>query len=296
MCAGERLRQKRESLGIGLVEVADRLKIDLQVMRAIEADDLDHLAPLYRRGYIRAYAKYLGFGQEETAQMLEAIESEHPALRTVFPETGRPNRADRWLKASSYVLASLLIGTLAWQFTHEAVRLSQDAAERVTGADSNSASLPGAASGPGTVSGEGPTHVNASIAALEAMREQRKSRSSAGPEAWAALQAAESAAGKVALEDGEYILELAASADSWVEISDAGGRQLELDLVRGGTIKQYRGVAPFSIQLGRASAISLYLDGQAVDLSPFTDGDVTQMLLEGPSGRPAGTEPDPGSS
>jgi len=293
-----RLRQRRESLGMKLDEAAARLKIDEIVMRSIEADDLGHLAPLYRRGYIRSYASFLGFDAADIAQMLDSIESDHPALRTVFPETVHANRTDRWLRASSYVVASLLIGTLAWQFTHEAVRFSQEGPERAS-QQAQDANAAGTALTPGAQGRERPSHVNASIAALEVMREQRQqARNSAGSQAWAALAEAEErdSAPAQPLADGEFTLELTASADSWVEITDAGGRQLELDLVRGGTTKQYRGLAPFSIQFGRASAISLYLDGQPVDLVPFTAGDVTRMLLHGEAGGAPAQEPDPGNS
>jgi hypothetical protein len=75
---------------------------------------------------------------------------------------------------------------------------------------------------------------------------------------------------------------------------DARGTQLEQDLVRGGTSKQYQGVAPFNIQFGRASAVSLLMEGRAVDLSPFTSGDVTQMLLEAPAYETTDGVQDPG--
>ncbi len=64
-----------------------------------------------------------------------------------------------------------------------------------------------------------------------------------------------------------------------MEITDADGRQLELDLLRGGTSREYRGIAPFRILFGRASAVDLYYDGQPIDTGPFTSGDVTQMTL-----------------
>ena len=52
-----------------------------------------------------------------------------PDLHNIFSEPPKRNSADKWLRASSYVLASLLVGTLAWQFTHEAVRLSQNGSQ-----------------------------------------------------------------------------------------------------------------------------------------------------------------------
>ena len=38
-------------------------------------------------------------------------------------------KTEKWLKASSYLAASALIATLAWQFTHQAVRFSQGDSE-----------------------------------------------------------------------------------------------------------------------------------------------------------------------
>ncbi len=276
LSAGVSLQEARRKRRLSVATVATALRVPRDVIDSIEADELERFAPVYQRGYIKAYARYLGLDDDRTTALLDSISPDAPPLHTVFPTAPRRNPADRWLKASSYVLASLLIGTLAWQFTHEAVRLSQGEAQ-----------IP-ATEAAGTVGGERldqdvapATHANASIAALGSARQ----RASVGEQAWSALQqAAESAD---VMPAGEHILRLAASADSWVEIEDADGQQLELDLVRGGSEKAYQGVAPFRILLGRASAIELFLDGEAVDTAPFTSGDVTQMTLEaGPARSP----------
>ncbi len=297
LCMGERLQQERQKYGLGLAEISTALHIDEEILLALEKGDLNHLAPVYRRGYVTAYARHLKFDATEIDQMLESIGNEQPKLHTVFPEAGNPNRADRWLKATSYVLASLLIGTLAWQFTHEAVRLSQQGLKLVSGSGDNSAEHEfRPVLNATTQKIEGTTHVNASIAALDILQQQRAARNTSGDQAWAALkgQAAESEV-VFPRQSGEYTLDLTASGDSWVEISDANGVQLELDLIRGGTSKQYTGVAPFDIQFGRASAISIYLNGEAVDLAPFTNGDVTQMILDGSNTGISAVGTDPGN-
>lgn len=298
LCTGERLRQAREKRGLDLSTVALALRIDEPVMEAIEEGTLGHLAPVYQRGYVTTYARFLKFEESDIREMLDSIDSEHPELHTVFPEAGNPNQADRWIKATSYVLASLLIGTLAWQFTHEAVRLSQKGSNDISGVESPQQRPARQVLDSSTQQIEGTTHVNASIAALDILQQQRTARNSAGEGAWAAVQKSQSLDAEMtsdALPSGEYVLDLTASGDSWVEISDANGVQLELDLVRGGNSKQYRGVAPFNIQFGRASAVSLHIDGQAVDLAPFTNGDVTQMLLHGSDSGTAAEEPDSGN-
>lgn len=286
--SGERLKHRREKRKLDLAEVAQELHIDEAVMRAIEEDRIGHMAPLYRRGYVRNYARHLGFDADEIQEMLDEVDSEEPQLHTVFPEAGNPRQAERWIKATSYVLASLLVGTLAWQFTFEAVRLSQpNGADAEVGVSSSQA--PGGRDAV-SQSGAGSGHVNASIASLEKLPRQRPPATGAtGAQAWSAIQTAEPAAA------GEARLELSASGDSWVEITDADGRQLELDLVRGGTSKQYQGKAPFSIQLGRASAVSLRHNGVTIDLAPYTRGEVTQMKLYADGTAEAvGTDPQAG--
>ena len=50
-----------------------------------------------------------------------------------------------------------------------------------------------------------------------------------------------------------------------------------MDLLRGGSDKTYHGVPPFRILFGRASAVRLSMDGEAVDLSAYTRDDVAQL-------------------
>ncbi|MDX1460501.1 MAG: helix-turn-helix domain-containing protein [Xanthomonadales bacterium] len=271
---GTRLGQRREKKRQSVAKVSKALRIDEAIIRAIEADTLGHLAPIYRRGYIRQYAKYLGFKPDEIDAMVTAVDDSEPELHTVFPEANRPDSADRMIRATSYVLASLLVGTLAWQFSKEALRISGE----VSNTAQRSVGTVGVQEEDAPESGQ--RHVNASIASLERIRPPAAS-GAAAEQAWSGLRRA---SGSDA--DGHSTLELTASGDSWVEISDANGQQLEMDLVRGGSSKHYQGKAPFTIQFGRASAISLKLNGEPVDLAPHTDGDVTQMILRLPGEAP----------
>ena len=65
-----------------------------------------------------------------------------------------------------------------------------------------------------------------------------------------------------------------------MEISDAAGDQLELDLIRAGTSREYQGQAPFDVMIGRASAVELNMDGKAVNLGPHTRGNVARLTLQ----------------
>lgn len=266
---GERLCEMRRAQGWTIEDIARRLKCEPAIVRAMESGDIGRLAPVYRHGFLKNYALLLGLDPGEVRAWLEQGEQQQPELRPVFPVPAGARPGERWLKATSYVMASLLVGTLAWQMTHEAVRLSQTDGRQETVA-------PVQESAPGTKSG---THVMASIASLETLRPAGSRTGSAGQRAWAALDGGGHET-EPPLQAGEHRLQLLASADSWVEIRDREDRLLEQDLVRAGEGREYHGFGPYRITLGRSSAVQLFLDGQAVDLAPFAHDNVVQMQLD----------------
>jgi cytoskeletal protein RodZ len=63
---GEELRREREIRGISLKEIADATKISKRFLEAIERNDHKTLpAPVFTRGFIREYARYLGLNADE---------------------------------------------------------------------------------------------------------------------------------------------------------------------------------------------------------------------------------------
>jgi len=63
---GEELRREREIRGISLKEIADATKISKRFLEAIERNDYRTLpAPAFTRGFVRAYAHYVGLNSEE---------------------------------------------------------------------------------------------------------------------------------------------------------------------------------------------------------------------------------------
>ena len=63
---GEELRREREIRGISLKEIADATKISKRFLEAIERNDHRTLpAPVFTRGFVREYSRYLGLNAEE---------------------------------------------------------------------------------------------------------------------------------------------------------------------------------------------------------------------------------------
>src|SRR3954453_23130497 len=63
---GDELRREREIRGISLKEIADSTKISKRFLEAIERNDHRTLpAPVFTRGFVREYARYLGLSSED---------------------------------------------------------------------------------------------------------------------------------------------------------------------------------------------------------------------------------------
>ena len=66
MSLGERFRAAREQRGLTLSEVAEHLRIRSVYLAAIEEENWSAIgAPVYTRGFLRTYARYLGLDPEE---------------------------------------------------------------------------------------------------------------------------------------------------------------------------------------------------------------------------------------
>ena len=72
---GDKFRKERERQGIKLEDVSNSTKIGSRMLRAIEDEHFDQLpGGVFNKGFIRAYAKYLGLDEEETiASYLDAL-------------------------------------------------------------------------------------------------------------------------------------------------------------------------------------------------------------------------------
>jgi len=277
---GDILRYEREKKGLTLERAAEQSKIKLPVLTAIESGETSEIPAVYLRGYIRNYAQFLGLEPNNLDRHMEHVKGSEPDVRSVFEVNTHRKDSDRWLKATSYLAASALIATLAWQFTHEAVRFSQGDSRLNTG--TAVAAPPPGQDGAAESATARPAkrHLNASIASIEVLKQgQENGGQSAAEQAWAAIDGENGSSGE--LESGIQSLQVRTSADTWVEILDADGAQIEMDLIRAGESREYRAKSPFRVLLGRASAIELRLDGQEVDLAPHTRGNVARLSLGG---------------
>jgi cytoskeleton protein RodZ len=297
---GDVLRHRRQQAGISLEQAARESRIREDHLSAIESGETRHIPQVYLNGYIRNYARYLGLPAGSIDKHLVHARGSEPGVQSVFSTTLPRSRDDRWFRATSYVLASVVVIALVWQFTAEAVRFSQGDPvarsggteaefDQATGSDTeNSNSTAGSRQA-------SKSHLQASIAPLEDVQRRRPEISQSGAEgAWSAISDVGSTAQKtIPLTEGQQSFRIEASADSWVEIIDGNGQKIEMDLLRAGNGRDYVAMAPVKLLLGRAASIELTHNGEPVDLAPFTRGNVARITLD--DGNDANVESSEGS-
>jgi hypothetical protein len=144
---GDELRREREIRGISLKEIADATKISKRFLDALERNDHRALpAPVFTRGFVREYSRYVGLNAEEMVNRYNFAAAnddriEKPPLVEKYPHTlprdispkpprkrGIPPayaRVDRNLIAVAFIAAALA-GVTWWAVQNR--RIDQEVA------------------------------------------------------------------------------------------------------------------------------------------------------------------------
>lgn len=296
---GEALSRARRARQLSVAEAASQLKLQRKTIEHIESDQFDRIAPIYRRGYIVNYARLVELDPQPLLEHMGELEPE--PLRAVLPVSAKPQRFDRFLKFATYALVTtVIVPPLVYFFVLGGARLfeSEVVSRAIDGSNvqSPAAQKPGyrerfadaLAVQPSEAIRNDASHLSASALPMNPIR-------TAPPAEPVAESTGDMTADDPLSEvDPTTRLELVLSDDSWIEIESADGQRLEFDLLRSGESRQYTGLAPFRLLLGRASAVSLSLDGQPVAFDGQDEAGVAELVIGEPA--PAATTDGPPST
>lgn len=110
MKPGSRLRHAREQKNISVEQIANKLFLDVNVIKALEIDDYTSLpSTIFVRGYLRNYAKVLDIPPETVLESYEHA-SKQPLTPVVFtpPQKNQQTQANSnswWVKAVTAIMA-----------------------------------------------------------------------------------------------------------------------------------------------------------------------------------------------
>jgi transcriptional regulator with XRE-family HTH domain len=227
---GEELRRSREVREVSLESIAAATKISVRYLTALEKGDYSRLpAPVFTRGFIRAYAGYLGLDPDEMVNgyLSEVgVVSGRPAETVAEPRRKAPRPASRVSLAVGSLLAVIAVLTVIgiWK-----IRPRSRGVPRRTPAAQQPAIPPNI----------------------------REVRAPSGP-------AAGISAPSTAVDPNAGVsLGLLLEADCWMELF-GDGRLIFSGLLRKGESRHFETRHDFRLTLGNARAAKITVNGRAI--------------------------------
>ena len=114
---GERLQAARIKEGLSLEDVASRMHLSVSILEAIEENNFDEItAPIFVKGYLRAYARIVSLGEDEMiVQYVDFYSEEDPPISSTSNMTPELSATDARIKWTTYfVIIALVVLLAAW--------------------------------------------------------------------------------------------------------------------------------------------------------------------------------------
>jgi len=263
---GERLRRERELRGIKLDEISESTKISKRNLLALEEEHFDQLpGGIFNKGFVRAYARYLGLDEEQAVNDFLAASAnyEQPAALQPPPATSLvkapviPSDAATARKQRFWALLAalaLVVGLALW-FQFGRARFEDYRQHRRAEPKSQSSAPPTQV----IPSANAETSRVASPAVTDQAGtlpdgDQKTTKSSAsGPEP----------SGRVASRPTGITLELQATAPVWVSANVDGDSVTEL-MLQAGDSRQLHADSKLVLKTGNAAALEVTFNGKSL--------------------------------
>ncbi|NDV12198.1 RodZ domain-containing protein [Crenobacter caeni] len=277
---GAQLRAAREARQLGLGDVAERLKLSVRQLEAIERDDFAALpGATFVRGFVRNYARFLEIDPAPLMHALDQAFPPQPAENAIVREADSSRENVSRSGAGRWIGGALLVGVLAGSAWWFAGAGGDDAADETL--------APMVASAPSGIV-ESPDEAMASAPAQDAIAAQASSGAQGeatqppadSADTQAAMPAAAPAAASAPAAAVAGALRLAASEDAWVSVTDAKGQKLVFGTLKAGEQKSVSGTPPYRVRIGNASKVQVFHNGQPVDLSGKIRGSTATLNLD----------------
>jgi len=246
---GERFRAARESRGLSLSDVSEQIRIRSIYLAAIEEENWTVIgAPVYIRGFLRTYARFLGLDPEEVvatfngappsaaAAPARGTAAELPPFARVAsaaqPEAGPASRRGSWLVWAAALVAVLLVAFVVY---NELTMHRESASTTNTG----------------------------SIAVAPSPAPSQAESSSPFPAGASPLPSAASPAVSPSPGvDGPNSIALVLSQPSWLRVTVDGNVSME-GTFPAGTSKSFHGKTAL-VRIGNAGGVEIYVNGKDV--------------------------------
>jgi cytoskeleton protein RodZ len=271
--AGGLLRRARQAQGLHIAALAAAIKVVPRKLELLESDQFDQLPDAtFTRALAQTVCRSLKIDAAPILALLPPpsgyrLEHVSEGLNTPFRE--RPGRVlpKEWASVTSPALwlAGLLVIAAAGVYMMPAGWLSTTAKQTTSRAPLDA---------PGATIVVAPTTVPAP--AIDA-----SGAAAIGAPVVTAPASAPTARAEVSPSTPTTgVLQVRATAQSWVEVTDARGRSLIARLLEPGESVGLDGAMPMKLRVGNASATQVVFRGQPLELAAYTRDNVARLELK----------------
>jgi len=286
---GDYLRELRQRRGLSLEEMSRATRVASRYLECLESDRFSALpAPVFTRGFIRAYCQAVGEPPDEALVRYESRDGATPPPPRTTPAAGPPPvPAESGARSRSAVLVSFVLLVILGMALFAVALMTQPAREervdRRPPADAV-ASLPAPAaptvpeaSPPSSPPAAPPTPPRPAAVApppapASAVVTAAPVRATAPP-AW--LPDVQAATGGVA---SPYRLVAHVSEATWIRVRTEDGRNIE-ETVPAGEVREWVSNRPFVLTLGNAGGVTLELNGRTLPPLGASGAVISRIVL-----------------
>lgn len=277
---GTVLAEAREAQNYTLDDVFLHLKIPVQIISAIETNDIEALPePAYTQGYIRAYARFLEIPEDDVLETYNQAVPHRLASELNYRTTPKDESAITLPPIQNMVTVALAVAGLAavlyggiQYYTKKAgimenERMSDEESFRGNSLDSPGIVIKQQAS----ITEDDELIVHSAETADLNDNESANVEKADTDEDMAVEVEMETETGRQTDEIDKPLdtIKFVAEKGSWMEVRDVNNERLFYNMVPVGGTKVLQGMAPFFVVLGNASTTKVVINDLEVDMSAY---------------------------
>ena len=291
---GERMQREREMRSISLEEIAESTKIGCRMLRALEEEDFEKLpGGIFNKGFVRAYAKFLGIDEEQAVTDFQAAFIEKQQKQSTNGGNGlyhgevlsgvdamsaepqpQPDQAAGFMRAAIIIVCLLGIGGLAWKFLGKSSSGASSSAPPVI----STSSTPAKQTAPLQSAAPHQTPITVKSAPPAPSQESGGKNVTAAAPTDTAADTSDEATTPV---DGQFQLRIRFIERSWAQIKVDGKVLLNGEIPPSST-RSFRASKEVVVKLGNAPGVEISYNGKS--LPQFPADQKTRTLIFTPDG------------
>ncbi|EIN9355408.1 TPA: cytoskeleton protein RodZ [Vibrio vulnificus] len=293
---GTLLKRQRESMGYTQKQVADRLRLRVNVIEQIDDNQLESgQVATFTRGYLRSYARLVGLDEKIILDALDNTgdaQHQEQEMQSFSRKTNTEKHNSRIMLITWGIFIIITgISSLWWwqnqqenslaQSVNQAAQLENAVIEENEPPVLDDVVMQEMSMAEGDAQPEIATEVEVEPAQVETT-ESTPVEEAVESDAQAQLTpsvAEESLPLEAPKANGETALTMSFRSDCWVQVKDASGKTLISGIRKSGQDLNLSGQAPFNVILGAPEGVTMTFASEPVDLSRYTAGKVARFTL-----------------